>query len=313
MRRTIVFVFTMCAAFLVGSCGGTMAPANNAGNANANANTNSSKPVAAAPTKEALFALENKAFEAWSKKDGKFFEGFLTDNFVMFTPGGRADKAAAIKEISESKCEVKSQSLSDEQMTPIGSDVVVLTAKATADYTCDGKKGPSPVWSSSIYVRSGDAWKAAYHNENPIPDPNAKAEAPKPPPPPAKAAAEEAKPDALTETLLAIEKKNWEAWKAGDAKPLEENLSKDFLYVSAQGRMNKAETIKAWAESKCDVKSYSLTDGKSVSLNATTALLTFRGNASGTCDGQPIHDLWGTTLFVKEGDIWKPVFYTDSM
>jgi hypothetical protein len=313
MRRSIVFVFTVCAAFLLGSCGGTMGPANNAnaGISNSNANANAAKPVAAAPTKEALAALENKAFEAWKNKDGKHFEGFLTDSFVMFTPAGRADKATAIKEIAESKCENKSFALSDEQVNMAGPEVAILTSKATADYTCDGKKGPSPAWASTIFIRSGDTWKAAYHNENPIPDPNAKAEAPKPPP--AKAAEPEVKLDALTETLLAIEKKNWEAWKTADAKPLEENLSKDFLYVSGQGRMNKAETIKAWAESKCDVKSYSLVDAKSVSLNATTALLTFRGNASGTCNGQPIHNLWGTTLFVKEGDTWKPVFYTDSM
>src|SRR5688500_7090066 len=103
MRRSIAFVYAICAAFLVGSCGGTMGPAvnnANAGNVNANADANA-KPVAAAPTSEALAALENKAFEAWSKKDGKFFESFLTDNFIMFTSSGRADKAAAVKEISE--------------------------------------------------------------------------------------------------------------------------------------------------------------------------------------------------------------------
>lgn len=311
MKRTLSCILFAFATLMLGSCGGTIdnKPPANASNAS-NANSNATKPVAAAPTKEALMALERNAHEAWKNKDGKFFEGIMTDNFVMFGRAGRIDKAAAIKEIAESKCEVKSYSISDDQMMAAGNDAAVTTFKTTADVTCEGQKMPSPVWAATIWVRSGDSWKAVYHNEAPIPDPNAK---PGPPAPPAKAAETEAKPDALTEALLAVEKKGWDAWKARDAKPVEEMFSKDFMYFSASGRMNKAEAIKSWFESKCDIKSYSLTEPKGVSLNSNTAVLTFRGNAAGTCDGKPLMNLWGTTLMMKEGDVWRPIFYMDSM
>ncbi|HLA95660.1 MAG TPA: nuclear transport factor 2 family protein [Pyrinomonadaceae bacterium] len=312
MNKFWMCFLLVCAALAFASCGGTAPVANNT--TNANSNTNAAKPVAAAPTKESLAALEKSAFEAWKNKDGKFFEGFMADGFVSFGQTGRTDKAGSIKEITESKCQVNSFGLADEQMTAAGPDVAILTSKATADYTCDGKKQPGTTWASTIFVRSGDAWKAAYHNEAVAADPNAKSESPKP-----AAVVEkiddvsETKADALTESLLAVEKKSWEAWKTQDAKPLEQELSKDFVAVSSTGRTDKAATIKEWTESKCDVKSYSLTDAKSVSLNATTALLTFRGNAEGTCGGEPLSNLWGTTLFIKEGDAWKPVFYMSTM
>jgi hypothetical protein len=41
------------------------------------------KPAPAAPTLAALKELETKAFDAYKNKDGKFFEGFLDDKFVM--------------------------------------------------------------------------------------------------------------------------------------------------------------------------------------------------------------------------------------
>lgn len=305
----MIKLLTFCCVAALAAASTACGPAATSGANTANT-TNAAKPVATAPTKESLVAMENKAFEAWSKKDGKFFEGLMTDNFVAMTPMGPVDKTASLKEITESKCEVKSYSFSDEQMTPVGADVAVLTYKASADYTCDGKKQPGNVWAASIYTRSGNEWKAVYHNETPVADPNAK---PGPPPPPSIKEATETKPDALTETLLSEEKKNWEAWKTRDAKILEDALTKDFIAIEATGRMDKAATIKAWAESKCDVKSYSLTDAKSVSINPTTAMLTFRGNAEGTCDGQPLSNLWATTLFTKDGETWRPVFYMANM
>lgn len=315
MKKLLIFCCVAALAAASISCEPAATPGTNNANSAANAaNSNAAKPAAAAPTKESLVAMENKAFEAWSKKDGKFFEAFMTDNFVAMTPAGPANKTASLKEITGSNCEVKSYSFSDEQMTPIGADVAVLTYKAKADFTCDGKKQPSDVWAASVYTRSGDTWKAVYHNETPIADPNAK---PGPPPPPAKkedAATKSAEPgDALTNALLAVEKKGWEAWKVRDSKVLEDTLSKDFLAVSATGRTDKTATIKEWIESKCDVKSYSLNDAKSVSINANTAMLTFRGNAEGTCDGQPLSSLWGTTLMMKDGDAWRPVFYMTNM
>ena len=84
MKKTLRFILLTGASTFLAACGG---PAANTG-AN-NANTNTTKPVAAAPTADALMALDRKANEAYVKGDSKFFEGMLSDKFVILTGGGQ--------------------------------------------------------------------------------------------------------------------------------------------------------------------------------------------------------------------------------
>jgi len=100
-------------------------------------------------------------------------------------------------------CEIKSYSLSDEQMSSLGNDAELITYKTTVDGTCGGQKVPANSWAASVYVRDGDQWKGVFHAESPVVDPTAAAarplankEAPK---------AHEAKPadrDAGTDAIL---------------------------------------------------------------------------------------------------------------
>src|SRR5712692_9228651 len=186
MKKTLRFILLAAASTFVAACG---APAANTG-AN-NANTNTTKPVAAAPTTDALMALDKQANEAYVKGDSKFFEGMLSDKFVILTGGGqRMDKAATVKMIASVKCDIKSMDLTKPAMSMIDGDTYALSYKATWDGTCndpDGKpmKVPSPIRSASIWVLSADKWQAVFHGENLIVDPKT------PPPPPAPAAKKE--------------------------------------------------------------------------------------------------------------------------
>src|SRR5213594_2187243 len=178
MKKITLFILLDAAATLLAACGG---PAVNTGanNANTNANTNMSKPVAAAPTAGALMALDKQANEAYVKGDSKFFEGMLSDKFVILTDDGqRMDKAATVKMIAGVKCDIKSMDLTEPAMSMIDADTYALSYKATWDGTCNGPDGkpmkvPSPVRSASIWVRSGDKWQAVFHGENLIFDPKA--------------------------------------------------------------------------------------------------------------------------------------------
>ncbi|MGD9628834.1 MAG: nuclear transport factor 2 family protein [Pyrinomonadaceae bacterium] len=307
MRRLSLMIATLAAAAFVVACGapaGNTGTAANSGNA---ANSNANKTAAApAPSKETLMTMEKAAWEAWKNRDAKWTEENASDKYIGFGSSGRMDKAASIKSY-EQKCEIKTYTLSDDQMQMVGPDVAVLTFKATQDYTCDGKKGPADVHSTSIYVREGDKWKAAFYAETPVVDPKA-------PPKPAAAKkeepkADEAKPDAATEALLAVEKKTWEAWKNKDAKALEDVLAKDFVFVTGTGRMDHAATIKSWAtENKCDVKSYWIGDARSASLSKDVSMMTFKGGGEGTCEGQPIATDWYVGLYMKDGEVWRPAF-----
>src|SRR6266478_7998185 len=182
MKKITLFILLAAASTFFAACG---APAANTG-AN-NANTNTTKPVAAAPTAAALMALDKQANEAYVKGDSKFFEGMLSDKFVILTDGGqRMDKAATVKMIAGVKCDIKSMDLTEPALSMIDADTYALSYKATWDGTCNGPDGqpmkvPSPIRSASIWVRSGDKWQAVFHGENLIVDP-AKPAAPAAPP-----------------------------------------------------------------------------------------------------------------------------------
>src|SRR5437764_8153708 len=75
-------------------------PANtNANTANSNANSNASASKSA-PVLDTIMAQEKAANEAYTKGDGQFFQGFLSDKFMMNNMGNPSSKADAVKDIA---------------------------------------------------------------------------------------------------------------------------------------------------------------------------------------------------------------------
>ncbi len=328
MNKTKLLIVTAIVAVFIAACG---LPAGNAPANNANSNT--ANAVLGAPLAEALLVREREANEAYFKGDAKFFEDMLSDNFVMLGPRGlRMDKAAAVKMIAGNKCDIKDGWKLDEgHVSTVDRDTFVLTYKGTLDGTCtvNGKteKVPSPIRAATVWVRSGPEYKPAFHGENLIVDPAspppAKSEAGKEAPKTADKAnansnnATTAKPagDANTDALVKAELAVWEAWKSHDAKKLEELTAKDLSFVDIFGTVttNKPDTIKLWVENRCEVKGVSVTDGVATPISPTVSILTFKGNADGTCYGQKIGGpIFGTSVYVKSGETWKSAFTLNS-
>ena len=308
-------VLAAAAAFVFTAHG---APAGNAPANDANAATTAARPAAAAPTKAALMTLEKSAYAAWKARDAKFWDTFLSDKFVGYGSLGKLDKASAAKEYAGADCEIKSYALSGEKMKPLGKDAALITHKSTVDGTCGGQKVPAISMVASVYVRDvrdGAKWKAAFHAEAPVVDPKAvsakpadKKAAPK------KADAKTATPDAATDALLAAEKALWEAWRAHDAKKLEDLTAKQISFINIFGTYfaTKADALKDWTSEGCTVKSVSVTDAVATMLSPTVGILTFNGGADGTCFGQKVGPIWGTSIYVKDkdgdGNVWKWTF-----
>jgi hypothetical protein len=196
-------------------------------------------------------------------------------------------------------------------MKPLGDDAALLTHKTTVDGTCGGQKVPANSWAASVYVRDGDRWKGAFHAEAAIVDPKAspagpadKKEAPK------KDAAKSAAPEPGTAALMAAEKAVWEAWREHDAKKIENLTAREISFINIFGTYfaTKADALKDWTGAGCDVKSVSVTDGVGTMFSPTIGILTFKGAADGTCYGQKVGPIWGTSVYVKDGDAWKWTF-----
>src|SRR5258708_10857908 len=119
MKRISTITLTLVAAAFFAACGAPAGNAPAANNANTNSNANAAaKPVAAAPTKVALMALEGSSYNAWKNKDTKFWDTFFADNFVSFGATGLVDRATAIKAYSSNDCILKTFAFSDDEMTP---------------------------------------------------------------------------------------------------------------------------------------------------------------------------------------------------
>ena len=278
---------------------------------NADATKPAEETARAGPPKVALVALENSAYAAWKSKDSKFWDTFLSDNFVGWGTSGKLDKVSAKKEYTGAGCDIKSYALSDEQMKLLGNRAALITYKTTIDGTCGGQRVPANSWAASVYVREGNQWKGVFHAESPVVDPTAAAanplankEVPKAP---------EARPaarDAGTDAMFAVEKTVWEAWRAHDAKKIAGLTAKDISFINIFGTYlaTKADALKDWSGTGCDAKTVSVTNAAGTMLSPTVGILTFKGAADGTCYGQKVGPIWGTSIYVKGRDAWKWTF-----
>ena len=303
-------------------------PANaNANASNSNANATASK---AAPAIDNLMAQEKAANEAYTKGDGQFFQGFLSDKFMMNEMGKPSTKSDAVKAIGDVKCDVKSINLSEGKLAKIDDDNYAVVYKNESDGTCkfNGKdeKIPNPMRSATVWTRgSGDKWQPVWHGETMIvADPK---NAPKPPAgaPPAndKMASNSntnsnssAAPttDANVEAMTATEKSLWDAWKARDSNKLGSMLSGNASFVSLFGGYDatKDDVLKDWTGSPCDIKSTNVSDVHGQTISPTFGFILFKGTADGTCDNMKIGSVWGNSFYVKEGDTWKLAFGFES-
>ena len=110
---------------------------------------------------------------------------------------------------------------------------------------------------------------------------------------------------------MKVELAVWEAWKARDAKKLEELTAKDITFVNVFGTYfaNKADALKDW-EGNCDITSVDLTDSVGTTLSPTVGILTSKATAKGSCYGQKLAPvpIYATSVYVEVGDGWKLVF-----
>lgn len=114
-----------------------------------------------------LMTMEKKAWEAWSKKDGKFFEAFLADEAAILSGSGFSTKAESVKEIAAHNCVVNNYSMNNFKVTMLNKDTALVTYEAMLDGKCGEQTLPAKAYASTVYVKRGDKWVGAFHQETP--------------------------------------------------------------------------------------------------------------------------------------------------
>jgi len=112
-----------------------------------------------------IVALEKMAFEAWKNKDRKFFEDHMAEAGQYLDLDGVGGKAQYVKAIIDNNCTVTRYSLDNTKVTMLSNDVALLTYRYAHDAVCGGHPEASPLWASTVYVKSGGNWLIAFHQE----------------------------------------------------------------------------------------------------------------------------------------------------
>jgi hypothetical protein len=125
------------------------------------------KKVTRESVEETLIKMEKQSWDAWKSRDGKFYEGFLSDDHVEVGSGGGASKSEVVAFVGSPVCVVKNFSVDHFKLTIFDSNTALLTYHAQQDTTCSGRPVPSPVWVSSLYIRHGGKWLNALYEQTP--------------------------------------------------------------------------------------------------------------------------------------------------
>ncbi len=120
-----------------------------------------------AATERNIQKLETILWHAWKDHNAKPFEEHLTaDSINMLNPVLRG-KANIVKDITSDNCKVSSFSLSGFAYQWLDANSVIVTYVATQDGTCGGEKLSAKVNASSVWVKRGNRWLTAFHQESP--------------------------------------------------------------------------------------------------------------------------------------------------
>src|SRR5262249_2093565 len=172
-------------------------------------------------------------------------------------------------------------------------------------------KLPTNSWAAGVYAREDAKWKRVCFAQAEIVDPKATLE--KPSDRQQAFNEDNVQPtnrDARTDSMLAMERSVCEAWRVHDSKRIADLTAKDISFINIFGvhLPTKTDAMQDWSGTYCDVKSIGITDAAGTMLSPTVGILTFKAAADGTCYGQKIGPVWGTSVYVKYADGWKWTF-----
>ncbi len=123
----------------------------------------------AADLQSELMTKEEMLFTAWGKKDAETFKKHLTEDAVQIgSSGSYSGLESILKAMGKQSCDMRNFGAKDVVMRKLSQDVVVLNYTLTQEVTCDGKKLPTRMSATSIYVQKGGRWMSTLYHESPI-------------------------------------------------------------------------------------------------------------------------------------------------
>jgi hypothetical protein len=120
-----------------------------------------------------------------------------------------------------------------------------------------------------------------------------------------------AQPDQAT--LVALEKRGWEAWKNKDSTAYRAVLADDAISNGRTGVATLAQMVTGLKD--CEVRSFAFDEGtfRVTSIAPNVALLTFKATQDATCGGTAAPTpVWASSLYVRRNGEWRSIFYQET-
>jgi uncharacterized protein (TIGR02246 family) len=117
---------------------------------------------------EQLVAAEAALWNAWKTKDTTYYLRTMLPDAVFVSGGGVSSRDETIGQVERFHCSVESTTLDHPQARRLAADAAALVVHATVAYSCDGQAKSAAVWSSTVFVRTNDAWRIAVHQESTV-------------------------------------------------------------------------------------------------------------------------------------------------
>jgi hypothetical protein len=102
----------------------------------------------------------------WTNDPGIYKATLLPDAAVVFAETGLISRDQAVEAIEQENAEGRrwaEVTFADVRVSPLGADAVLLHYRVTARW--EHEDAPIAVLASSVYVRRGNEWKLAFHQQ----------------------------------------------------------------------------------------------------------------------------------------------------
>ncbi|SDL60929.1 nuclear transport factor 2 family protein [Nonomuraea jiangxiensis] len=110
--------------------------------------------------------LEEKGWAAISVGDGQFYRELVTDRTICVEPDGLQTGHELADDIDANKSPFEDYKLENVKVLELGAESALITYRSTV--RLKGTDMSFQLYMTSVYERSGNAWKLAFHQQTPV-------------------------------------------------------------------------------------------------------------------------------------------------
>lgn len=119
--------------------------------------------------------------------------------------------------------------------------------------------------------------------------------------------------DDVARTLITLERRSWDAWKAHDDKFFAGFLSDDHVEVGARGVNDKTQVVAGVASPLCRVEEFAVDRFRVTRLSADTAVVVYHARQKTQCGSVAVPSpAWVSSLYVRRDGRWLNALFQQS-